>query len=320
MLSLEAVGHGQTNDSEFLNSQQRGFMWAAGKIAAVCGKRLECLFTQLLAGSVRAKTTCMDTDTSDSAPLAGMTAVVTGSSSGIGRAIALKLAGAGADCLVHARQNAEGAEEVAEQIRALGRKCEARLVDLADVGGRKQLVEDAWQWNGSVDIWVNNAGVDVLTTEAVKLDFNDKLEKLWHVDVAAAVDLSRQIGELMKRRGRGCILNIGWDQAALGMAGDSGEMFAVTKGAVMAFSKSLAQSLAPEVRVNCLAPGWIKTKWGQQASKYWQQRAERESLMNRWGSPEDVAVAALYLASPGAGYVTGQVLAVNGGFRTGQPQ
>ena len=75
-----------------------------------------------------------------------------------------------------------------------------------------------------------------------------------------------------------CIINMGWDQAQGGMAGDSGEMFAAIKGAVMAFSMSLAKSLAPQVRVNCLAPGWIKTRWGDQASEYWQQRAVRESL------------------------------------------
>ena len=93
----------------------------------------------------------------------------------------------------------------------------------------------------------------------------------------------------MKARGAGVIVNIGWDQAEHGMAGDSGEMFAATKGAVMAFTKSLARSLAPEVRVNCLAPGWIKTAWGEQASEYWQERASGESLLGRWGTPEDVA-------------------------------
>ena len=84
----------------------------------------------------------------------------------------------------------------------------------------------------------------------------------------------------------------------------------------MAFTRSLAKSLAPEVRVNCLAPGWIRTAWGEQASEYWQQRAASESLMGRWGTPEDVAHAARFLASPAASFVTGQVLEINGGFGT----
>ncbi|HRX78742.1 MAG TPA: SDR family oxidoreductase, partial [Pirellulaceae bacterium] len=130
---------------------------------------------------------------------------------------------------------------------------------------------------------------------------------------------SRLVGDRMKQRDRNkrdaVILNLGWDQAEHGMAGDSGEMFAAVKGAVMAFSKSLAQSLAPRVRVNCLAPGWIKTSWGDEASEYWQERARRESLLDRWGTPEDVARVAKFLASPAASFISGQIVPVNGGFR-----
>ena len=85
---------------------------------------------------------------------------------------------------------------------------------------------------------------------------------------------------------------MGWDQAETGMEGDSGELFAATKGAVMAFTRSLALSLAPTVRVNALAPGWIKTAWGESASHAWQERVLRETPLARWGTPEDVADAA----------------------------
>ena len=109
------------------------------------------------------------------------------------------------------------------------------------------------------------------------------------------------------------ILNMGWDQAESGMEGDSGEMFAAVKGAVMAASQSLAKSLAPEVRVNCLAPGWIRTDWGRNASAEWQERARRESLLGRWGEPEDVARVACFLASPAAAFINGQIVHINGG-------
>lgn len=245
--------------------------------------------------------------------LAGQVAVVTGSGSGIGRATALELAAAGAAVVLHARRNRAGAEEVAAAITRLGSQAEVMLVDLAEPRGQDELVARAWDWRGRVSIWVNNAGVDVLTGPGAGLSFEGKLDALWKVDVAATVRLSRQVGQRMKAVGSGLIVNIGWDGVDHGMAGDTAELFAAAKGAVMGFSRSLAQSLAPEVRVNCLAPGWIRTAWGSCASEYWQRRAERESLAGRWGTPEDVAAAVRMLASPGASFINGQTIAVNGG-------
>lgn len=247
--------------------------------------------------------------------LAGKTAVVTGSSSGIGRATARALASSGVHCLVHARASRQAAEAVAAELRDLGVESQVVLCDLADPATHEPLVEDAWAWRDGIDIWVNNAGADVLTGPAAAWTFAQKLKQLLRVDVAATIQLSRAVGLRMRERGRGAIVNIGWDQAETGMAGDSGELFAATKGAVMAFTKSLARSLAPEVRVNAVAPGWIKTSWGNTASQYWQDRATRESLLERWGTPEDVAAAVCFLASPGSSFITGQTIAVNGGLK-----
>jgi 3-oxoacyl-[acyl-carrier protein] reductase len=244
--------------------------------------------------------------------LIGQTAVVTGSSSGIGRAIALELAAAGADVLVHARRNEKDANEVARIVRSLGRESSVMLADLSEESEQDRLVDTAWSWR-PIDIWVNNAGVDVLTGPAADWSFEDKLAALWKVDVVATLRLSRAVGKRMRERGHGVIINMGWDQAETGMAGDSGEFFGAVKGAVMSATRSLAKSFAPEVRVNCIAPGWIRTAWGQQASNEWQERAKRESLTGRWGDPEDVARVACFLASPAAAFVNGQVIAVNGG-------
>ena len=248
------------------------------------------------------------------ASLMGQVALVSGASSGIGRQIALALARAGADVVVHARANRSGAEATAAEIAALGRRAEVLLADLADRQALDSLAQRSWAWQGAIDILVNNAGADVLTGTAASWPLEEKLERLWRVDVEGTIFLARAIGGQMLERGRGAIVNMGWDQAEHGMAGASGEIFATTKGAVMAFTKSLARSLAPQVRVNCVAPGWIQTAWGQNASLTWQDRAKRESLLGRWGTPQDVADAVVFLASPAAGFITGHVLPVNGGL------
>ena len=244
--------------------------------------------------------------------LSGKRALVTGSTSGIGRALALELATAGADVIVHGRRVdglAAALEEVQQQ-GVRGGHVQADLHRLVDVQKFADYACTVW---GGIDIWINNAGADTLTGEASSWTFEQKLAELWAVDVAATIFLSRIVGQRMKQAGGGAIINMGWDQAETGMEGDSGQLFAAAKGAIMAFTKSLALSLAPEVRVNCLAPGWIKTAWGEKASEKWQERAKRESLLQRWGTPEDVAKVARWLASPAAAFVTGQFIRVNGG-------
>ncbi|MBW3541708.1 MAG: SDR family oxidoreductase [Planctomycetes bacterium] len=245
--------------------------------------------------------------------LAGLRAVVTGSSSGIGRAIALEFARGGANTVVHCRQSRAAAEETASAIAQLGQRASILAADLAAPGALELFAEQAWNEYGGADLWVNNAGVDLLTGDAAKLDYAEKLRQLLDVDVAATILLSRNIGRRMNESGGGVILNIGWDQADRGMEGDSGELFAAAKNAVMGFTRSLAVSLAPRVRVNCIAPGWIRTAWGEKAGEVWQERVRRETPLARWGTPEDVARTARFLASADAEYITGQVINVNGG-------
>ncbi|HTU19903.1 MAG TPA: 2-amino-4-hydroxy-6-hydroxymethyldihydropteridine diphosphokinase [Gemmataceae bacterium] len=245
--------------------------------------------------------------------LAGRRALITGSTSGIGRAMALELATAGADMIVHGRRSQQAAEATAARVREAGVRGEVRLADLSDPDACRRLVEEAWACWGGLDVWINNAGADTLTGEAATWSFEHKLRELLAVDVTAAMILSREVGRRMREAGGGVILNMGWDQAETGMEGDSGELFAASKGAIMAFSRSLALSLAPAVRVNCLAPGWIRTAWGEGASRPWQERVLRETPLRRWGRPEDVAAAARWLVSPAAAFLTGQIVRINGG-------
>jgi 2-amino-4-hydroxy-6-hydroxymethyldihydropteridine diphosphokinase len=245
--------------------------------------------------------------------LAGMRALVTGSTSGIGRAIALELARGGADVIVHGRRSIDAAKEVAASIVTLGSRSATTMADLSVPAECERLVEQTWGIWGGLDFFVQNAGVDLVTGDAPKWSFDRKLQALWEVDVAATVRLCRAIGERMRDAQGGTILTMGWDQAETGFDAESGLLFGTTKGAVMAFTRSLARNLAPRVRVNCLAPGWIKTAWGETASETWQQRVEGETPLKRWGLPQDVAATARWLASPAASFITGQIIRINGG-------
>jgi len=232
--------------------------------------------------------------------LRGLKTLVTGSTSGIGLAIATAFRHEGADVLTHGRSSR------ADDSRHL-------FADFTDQLHVDRLANEAWGALGGLDFVVLNAGVDTLTGAAARWPFESKLEDLLEVDVKSTMRLARTLGARMKERGRGSIVTIGWDQAETGMDGDSGQLFSATKAAVMAFSRSLALSLAPEVRVNCIAPGWIRTAWGETASEYWQERVRRETPLGMWGLPEDVAAAAVWLSSSAAAFISGQTIRVNGG-------
>jgi 3-oxoacyl-[acyl-carrier protein] reductase len=245
--------------------------------------------------------------------LSGLRALVTGASSGIGRAIALELASAGAEVLVHCRSSLSAGEAVVASCRQSGRRSELLSADFSSADALGPFIERAWNlWQG-LDLLVNNAGADLLTGPAARLDFPRKLQQLLDVDVRGTLLISREIGGRMRDAAAGAILNIGWDQADRGMEGDSGELFSAAKNAIMGFTRSLALTLAPRVRVNCIAPGWIRTAWGEEASPLWQERVLRETPLGRWGEPEDIAKLARFLLSRDASYLTGQIINANGG-------
>jgi 3-oxoacyl-[acyl-carrier protein] reductase len=234
---------------------------------------------------------------------------VTGASSGIGRAIAETYAAEGAVVLLTHRASPERAREVADAIGA-----SVRQADLATRAACERLVAEAREELGRIDVWVNNAGADVLTGEAADWEWERKLDLLLAVDLRGTIACSYAIGEVMREQERGgAIVNMSWDHVTSGMAGENPQLFAAVKGGVLAFSKSLARALAPDVRINVLCPGWIETAFGEQAEPEFHRSVAQETPLGRWGRPEDVAGAALYLASPEAAFVTGQALCVNGG-------
>ena len=239
---------------------------------------------------------------------------MTGASSGIGRAIAETFAAQGATVLLTHRASPERAREVAD---AIARRDGRALIAQADLGTREaceRLVAQAHDELGRLDVWVNNAGVDVLTGDAAAWEWERKLDALLAVDLKGTIACSYAAGEIMRSQERGgVIVNMSWDHVVTGMAGDNPQLFSAVKGGVLAFSKSLARALAPDVRVNVLCPGWIETSFAEQADREFHRSVADATPMGRWGRPQDVADAALYLASPEAAFVTGQAINVNGG-------
>ena len=213
------------------------------------------------------------------------------------------------------RRSAEAARSVADGIAARGGHALVAQADLSTRAGCEALVVEARERLGGLDVWVNNAGADVLTGEEADWDWERKLDLILAVDLKGTIACSYAAAAVMREQpGGGTILNMSWDHVTSGMAGDNPELFSAVKGGVLSYSKSLARALAPSVRVNVLSPGWIETAFGKQADEDFRRSVAESTPLRRWGTPADVAAAALYLASPAAAFITGQAINVNGGL------
>ncbi len=247
--------------------------------------------------------------------LKGKTAVITGASNGIGSAVARLFAREGADLVINYNRSAEKAELLSTELAGMGRRITTIQANVASTEDSRRLVQQSQEYLGQIDIWVNNAGADILTGTGAELTDTEKLSLLMDVDLKGTINTCWEVAPLMKAQGKGVILNTSWDLSIHGFHGHNPQMFSAVKAGVMGFSKSLARTYAPEVRVNILAPGWIETAFAAEVMRqdYYQSRVE-EIPLKRFGTPEDVAGVALFLASEEAAYLTGQVININGGI------
>lgn len=247
--------------------------------------------------------------------LEGKTAVITGASSGIGRAIARCFVREGADLVINCNRSLDKAEALKSELEKTGRRIAVIQADISNPEDSRRLVRHSQEFLGRIDILVNNAGADILTNEGAELDDHEKLTRLIDVDMKGTMHLCWEMAPLMKEQGHGVILNMSWDLSMHGFHGKNPQMFSAVKAGILGFSKSLARTFAPEVRVNILAPGWIETGFAAEVmlQEFYQARIN-EIPLRRFGTPEDVAAGALFLASDEAAYLTGQVMNINGGI------
>ena len=246
----------------------------------------------------------------DAFSLAGKVALVTGAGRGIGRAISLKLAGAGAD-IAACDLKEEWLEETAAAVRGLGRRAECVAMNVSQAESIAAAVEKAAALFGKIDILVNNAGItkDGLLLRMTDEAWNDVIS----VNLTGTFMVSRAVSKLMIKQRSGSIVNIA---SIVGLIGNAGQCnYAASKGGVIALTKSIARELSSRnVRANAVAPGFIQTKMTEELSDEVRTKVLETIPMKRFGQPDDVANAVLFLAGDASSYMTGQVLTIGGGM------
>lgn len=243
--------------------------------------------------------------------LDGKTALVTGASRGIGRAVALALAAAGARVAINYAGNVKAAEEVKAAVEAAGGTAILCQADVADSAAVEAMVAAVAKEFGTIDILVNNAGI---TRDTLLMRMKDEdFAKVLDTNLKGVFYCTKAVSKLMMKKRAGRIVNMA---SVVGLVGNAGQTnYAAAKAGVIGFSKSAAKELASRgITVNVVAPGFIGTDMTADLPETVKEKALADIPLGKMGEPEDVANAVLFLASDQASYITGQVVNVDGGM------
>lgn len=243
--------------------------------------------------------------------LNGRVALVTGASRGIGRAVALALAGAGADVVVNYAGRTAAAEEVVGEIRAMGRKSVAVKANVADGAAVVEMVNQVLAEMGRIDILVNNAGItrDNLLFRMKETDWDEVLD----INLKGAYHCTKAVARSMLKARWGRIINMA---SVVGLTGNPGQAnYVASKAGLIGFTKAMARELGSrQITVNAVAPGFIATDMTAELPPLSKEKMLAQVPLGRFGRPEEVAALVVYLASEAAGYITGQAITVDGGM------
>lgn len=243
--------------------------------------------------------------------LEGKTAVVTGASRGIGRAIAIKLAKLGANVVVNYRNSYDAVQEVVKEIEALGVKALAVQCDISSYSDVEYMMKKCMGEFGSIDILVNNAGItkDGLLMRMKEEDFDSVID----INLKGAFNCTKHVSAIMLKQRRGRIINI---SSVSGLTGNAGQVnYSSAKAGILGMTKAVARELASRgITCNAVAPGYIQTDMTDVLPEKVKDTIMSAIPLKKLGNPEDVASAVAFLASEEASYITGQIINVDGGM------
>ena len=243
--------------------------------------------------------------------LAGKTALITGATRGIGRAIALRFAAEGADVAFTYRSQHEAAQSLVSELEAMGVRAKAYTSDAASFEDAHKVVEDVKETFGRIDVLVNNAGI---TKDGLMMRMDEvQWDAVIDTNLKSAFNFIHACTPVMARQRSGSIISM---SSVVGVSGNAGQCnYSASKAGLIGLTKSMAKEMGPRgIRANCIAPGFIATDMTGALPENVRQEWEKQIPLRRGGTPEDVAGVAVFLASDLAGYVTGQVVNCCGGM------